>query len=83
MIMFTFTSDALPLTFPRLLNCPCFYVFYSFLFITMITPQKLGATFGHLSYSAVHTDWQSITHEGSCSRQSKTRTIIFIRDLSK
>jgi hypothetical protein len=83
MIMVTFMSDALPLTFPRLLNCLCFYVFYSFLFIAVITPQKMGAPIGHLFYSAVHTDWQSMTHEGSCSRQSKTKTIIFIRDLSK
>ena len=82
-MMITFTSDALPLIFPRLLNCPCHYVFYSFLSIAMITPQKLGASIGHPSYSAVHTDWQSITHEGSCFRQSKTRTVIFIRDLSK
>jgi hypothetical protein len=49
----------------------------------MITPQKLGASIGHLSYSAVHTDWQGMTHEGSCSRQRKTRTVMFIRDLSK
>lgn len=83
MIMVTFKPDSLPLIFPRLLNSPCCYIFYYFRSIAMITSQKLGAPIGNLSYSAVHTDWQSMTHEGSCSRQSKTRNVIFIRDLSK
>jgi len=83
MIMVTFTSDDLSVIFPRLLNCPCCYVLYSFRSIAMITPQKLGAPVRHLSLSAAHTDYQSMAHEGSYSRQSKTRTAIFIRDLSK
>lgn len=82
--MITFASDVLPLIFPRLLNCPCCYVFYSPPPpIAMITQQKLGDSVGQLSYSAVHTNWQSRTHEGSFFRQSKTRTFKFIGDLSK
>jgi len=81
--MVTFQSDAILAIFPRLLNSSCCYAFYSFPSIAMINPQKLRAPIGHLSYSGAHTDCQSMTREGSCSRQSKTRTVIFIRDLSK
>ena len=83
MIMVTFTSDAFPVIFPLLLNCPCCYVLYYFLSIAAITPQKLGGPIRHLSHSAPHIDCQSTKHEKSCSRQSKTITAIFIRDLSK
>jgi hypothetical protein len=72
--MITFTTDSLPVIFHHLLNCPCFYIFYSFHYTTMITPQKLGAQIWHFSCSAACIDWQSTTQRGVMLQTKRDKT---------